>query len=218
MNELVVVIPAYCEENTIYEVVVEAKKNADVIVVDDASADNTAVLAEKAGARVFRLDKNVGYEDALSHAIERGLDCGYEYVITMDADGQHDPKYLQLFLDGFSTGADLIVGDRGEGARLGEKVFAFIGKKLWGIDDPMCGMKGYRGDAVRHLGQFKFAKNIGAGLSVELVNRGCEIINLTLCVRERSGTPRFGVKGFGANISILSACFKLVIAHFFKRP
>ena len=77
---------------------------------------------------MFQLEENTGYEGALSHAIHRGIECGYEQYITMDADGQHDPKYIQLFLDGFYSGAELIIGDRGKGARFGEDVFAFLEK------------------------------------------------------------------------------------------
>lgn len=106
-------IPAYNESNQIAEVVIGAKQYLPVLVVDDGSTDETATRAEDAGAQVLRQTPNQGKGVALRRGFRHALDAGYEYVVTLDADGQHDPAEIPKFLDNYAeTGADLIIGAR----------------------------------------------------------------------------------------------------------
>ena len=96
---VIVIIPAYNEEATVQKVVAHTIQYADVLVVDDCSSDNTAVLAKNAGATVLRNSSNLGYERTLNIGFETALKNGFEYLITMDADGEHNPELLTLFID-----------------------------------------------------------------------------------------------------------------------
>ncbi|MFC1499296.1 glycosyltransferase family 2 protein [Verrucomicrobiota bacterium] len=113
-KEFCVIVPGYQEEGRIGEVVEGIRKYCDhVVVVDDGSIDGTADEAEKAGATVLRHEVNKGKGIALNTGFQYARDNGFEFVITMDADGQHDPEEISLFVDAYKkTGTPAIVGNR----------------------------------------------------------------------------------------------------------
>lgn len=112
----VVLIPAYNEGSRLDGVlrkVREAAPGFDVIVVDDGSHDATGDVASAAGARVLRHPFNLGYGAALQTGYKYALRCGTEYLVQMDADGQHDPSDIQTLIDPVVDGSlDLVVGSR----------------------------------------------------------------------------------------------------------
>ncbi|HEX9013634.1 MAG TPA: glycosyltransferase family 2 protein, partial [Anaerolineaceae bacterium] len=106
-------IPAYNEMEGISVVVSAARAFLPVLVVDDGSRDTTAELAESAGAEVLRQRPNQGKGAALRAGFRWALERDCQAVITLDADGQHDPLEIPKFLDCFATtGADLVIGAR----------------------------------------------------------------------------------------------------------
>ena len=84
---------------------------ADILVVDDGSTDQTAERARKADATVISLPFNVGVGGAMRTAFLFAKREGYQAIVQVDADGQHDPADLQRVLDGLSE-ADIVVGTR----------------------------------------------------------------------------------------------------------
>lgn len=108
-----VLIPAHNEEKRIAAVVEAAKKHLPVLVVDDGSSDGTARAAEAAGASVTRHAVNQGKGAALRSGFRTALEQGCDFVLTLDADGQHDPAEIPAFLEDYAaTKADLIIGRR----------------------------------------------------------------------------------------------------------
>ena len=113
MTSVLAVIPAYNEAAHITQVVRAARRYAPVLVVDDGSTDQTADLAAAAGAGVLRQTPNQGKGAALRAGFRRALELGYETVITLDADGQHDPREIPKFIEAQTRHpADLIIGQR----------------------------------------------------------------------------------------------------------
>lgn len=119
-----VVIPALNEEESIGEVVREViARGYPVLVVDDGSTDGTAKLAAEAGAVVLSPALNQGAWGAMQTGIRYALQQGYGSVVTMDADGQHEPEYLEVLIyAGAEQGgaADVVIGaypQRGSPAR-----------------------------------------------------------------------------------------------------
>jgi glycosyltransferase involved in cell wall biosynthesis len=110
---ILALIPAYNESRRIADVVRQTQKHLPVLVVDDGSKDDTAARAEEAGASVVRQQPNQGKGAALRRGFRYALENGYEAVVTLDADGQHDPDELPKFLAKFEEeGTDLIIGYR----------------------------------------------------------------------------------------------------------
>lgn len=106
-------IPAYNEAAHISGVVRAARQYLPVLVVDDGSTDDTAALARSTGAQVLIQQPNQGKGAALLRGFSAALYEGVEAVITLDADGQHDPAEIPAFLRRRAeTQADLIIGKR----------------------------------------------------------------------------------------------------------
>jgi glycosyltransferase involved in cell wall biosynthesis len=110
---IVALIPGYQEGPRIAAVVEAASRYLPVIVVDDGSTDDTAARAEAAGATVLIQRPNAGKGAALRAGFRHVLDRGVAAVVTLDADGQHDPAETPTFLAAYeATGAELIIGRR----------------------------------------------------------------------------------------------------------
>ncbi len=112
---LLVVIPAYNEASALPAVLREVRSElgaVDVLVVDDGSMDETSEVARAGGAAVIRLPFNLGVGGALRAGFRYAHDDGYERVVQLDADGQHDPTSVHLLLEGLDQGADLVIGNR----------------------------------------------------------------------------------------------------------
>jgi len=109
-----VAIPAWNEEGSIADVIAKVREHrpdADILVVNDGSSDSTAEVARAAGATVVSLPFNVGVGGAMRTAFLHAQRGGYQAMVQVDADGQHDPADLDRVLDGLAD-ADVVVGTR----------------------------------------------------------------------------------------------------------
>jgi len=155
-------IPAYLEERRIRGVVQDALKYIPaVVVIDDGSSDRTAVEAEAAGAIVLRHKKNLGKGMALNTGFAYAINEKFDYVITMDADGQHAPADIPRFVEAFrSIGVSALVGSR----MADPKGMPFIRKMTnrfmswylsWAmgqnVPDTQCGFRMYAAQVLPHL-------------------------------------------------------------------
>jgi glycosyltransferase involved in cell wall biosynthesis len=105
-------IPAFNEERTVRSVIAAAKRFiSDILLVDDGSQDATGAEAAAAGAAVYRLKQNRGKGEALKVGFAYAVECEYDVVITIDADGQHDAEDIRQFLPLLDR-YDLILGSR----------------------------------------------------------------------------------------------------------
>jgi glycosyltransferase involved in cell wall biosynthesis len=133
------IVPALNEAGSIESVIREIRAedpDFEVLVVDDGSTDNTAALAEAAGARVVRLPFNLGIGGAVQTGLQYAREHDFGIAVQIDADGQHDPTQLPQLLAPLVAGeADVVVGSRFLGERnyeapfvrrIGIRVFAAI--------------------------------------------------------------------------------------------
>ena len=113
-TNVVVAIPAFNEGPTIGSVVLKARQfGSEVLVVDDGSTDDTAWIAELAGATVIRHRRNLGYGAALRSCFLYARNSRSEMMVVLDGDGQHDPSAIPRVLDPVMTGdADVSIGSR----------------------------------------------------------------------------------------------------------
>jgi glycosyltransferase involved in cell wall biosynthesis len=128
---LLVLIPAWNEEESVGDVAREASKRvpeADVLVVDDGSTDNTARVARSEGAAVLSLPFNLGVGGAMRAGYRYAERGGYDVVVQVDADGQHAPSDIPLLLDALE-GADLVIGSRFAGSG----TYAVKGPRRWAM-------------------------------------------------------------------------------------
>jgi glycosyltransferase involved in cell wall biosynthesis len=112
-SSVLALIPAYNEANRIGAVIAGALSHLPVLVVDDGSSDGTAARAEEYQVNVLRQQPNQGKGAALRAGFNWALAEGYEAVLTLDADGQHDPVEIPKFLRTYEQdNPDLIIGAR----------------------------------------------------------------------------------------------------------
>lgn len=109
-----VLIPALNEAGNIGKLVRALKTmKLNVLVIDDGSTDETSELAKEAGAEILRHERNFGKGKSLAEGYHYAASEGYDAVVTMDADGQHDPADVPRFFDTYDrTGIPVLIGNR----------------------------------------------------------------------------------------------------------
>lgn len=158
---LLVVLPAYNEARGIRRIIDAVREQVvgDVLVVDDGSVDETAAEARMGGARVAVHPVNLGYGAALQTGYRFALRHGYDAVLQLDADGQHDPLSIPRLLAALHD-ADVVVGSRflDPGSyrpplarRVGMWLFGKVASALAGrrITDPTSGFQAISREALR---------------------------------------------------------------------
>jgi len=138
-EEVLVIIPAYNEEKRIASVIRGVRDRlpqAEVVIVDDGSHDKTRWVAIETGAKVLSHPINLGYGAALQTGYKFALDKGFESIVQMDGDGQHDPSCIVDLLTPVKKGeTDIAIGSR------------FLETK-----DVSCEGHGYRAPFMRKMG------------------------------------------------------------------
>jgi len=158
------IIPAYNEAVTVGTVVGAVREHEpdfDVVVIDDGSTDDTARRAEEAGARVLRSPFNLGIGGAVQLGFIHALENGYDYMVQVDADGQHDASHIETLTRRMQGDPelDVICGSRflkdyeypaPISRRTGIHLFAFLTSKIIGqrVSDPTSGFRLYNRRAI----------------------------------------------------------------------
>jgi len=161
-TSLCVLVPAYEEEARVASTVKRVQEYAsNVVVIDDGSSDRTAEVAKEAGAMVIRHEQNRGKGVALQTGFDHAREQGHELVITLDADGQHDPAAIPEFLRTYEkTGLPVLIGNR-----MGDRInMPFVRRctnmfMSWllsreigqRVPDTQCGYRLYRCDVIPAL-------------------------------------------------------------------
>lgn len=200
-----VIMPAWNEELAVGDTVREVIRTApqcDILVVSDGSTDRTAEIAAAAGAEVLILPFNLGVGGAMRAGFTYAHRHGYESVIQVDSDGQHDPKDIQTVLDGLLT-ADISIG-----ARFAERgSYTVSGPRKWAMGflaaviSKLAGTKltdvtsGFRAANKRAISQYLDhypAEYLGDTIDslVVALRSGCTVVQVPVEMRVRqAGTP-----------------------------
>ena len=153
MNRLLIVIPAYNEEESIEEVVNNIKENYsqfDYVIVNDGSKDSTYSVCEKNKYNIIDLPINLGLAGGFQAGAKYAYLKGYDCFIQFDADGQHLPEYIDKMLKKLDEGYDIVIGSRFVDEKkhfsmrmLGSRIITAMIKLTTGatINDPTSGMR-----------------------------------------------------------------------------
>jgi|SaaInlStandDraft_3_1057020.scaffolds.fasta_scaffold63349_2 glycosyltransferase involved in cell wall biosynthesis len=181
-----VVIPAYNESMSIEAVVNSVKEIGDVVVVDDGSSDLTGDIARRVGAIIVSHKNNLGYDMSIQSGLRKAIEIGSEFVITFDADGQHDPSILnEIVRIVQEKDVDLVLGIRNDAARLSEEIFNWYTRIVYGVPDILCGLKGYKIDIVKK-NQLHLKNSIGTGLAIEGIKAGSTFVTIPVRIFQRN--------------------------------
>lgn len=209
-KELLVIIPAYNEENTIEKVLDELEKPeiaeiADILVMNDASSDKTKKIVEKRGHAIVTHVFNLGYGSGLQLGYKYAIRQGYQYVIQMDADGQHDVCNVPVIFkklkekDVDERYPDIVLGSRFlEGSvsfeisgikKLAVALFRLMVKVLTGkkITDPTTGLQGLSRKAVHYYSEFNHFddKYPDANMLVQMILLKFKVVEVPAVMHER---------------------------------
>ena len=209
-HNLLVIIPAYNEETTLpgclkglFDCGVD--KIADILVINDASTDNTKKAAINGGAQCISLIYNLGYGNALQTGYKYASQMDYDYIIQMDSDGQHDPCNISKIYEALKTPdengyPDIVLGSRfleGSGEynpglirSFGFKWFKFIifllGRKK--IADATTGLQGLSARAFHYYEVFDHfdAKYPDANMILQMILLGYNVRQIPAVMHTRS--------------------------------
>lgn len=152
LPKMAAIIPAYNESSTIEAVIRKVQEHVStVVVVDDGSHDATASLAQHQGAMVLRHSVNLGKGAALKTGCDYAFQQGFDRIVVMDADGQHNPKEIPAFLS-LLQNHDIVFGCRRIPDsmplifRVGNTAINTVLRLLYGlaIEDSQCGYRAWR--------------------------------------------------------------------------
>jgi len=165
-KSVLICIPAYNEEKNIAKLIIDAKKYSDlIIVIDDGSTDYTSQIAEELGVILIQHEKNLGKGAALKTGFEYALAHSMEIVVTIDADGQHNPHDIPNLIKPIISGeCDVVIGSRSRETkmpsyrRIGYNFISFLNKKATKskINDAQSGFRAYSKKSLSSLAQKSF--------------------------------------------------------------
>jgi glycosyltransferase involved in cell wall biosynthesis len=173
-------IAAYNEARYVGSVVLQARQYVDeVIVIDDGSTDNTARVAELAGATVVRHDKNRGKGAAIQSILAEAHKRNPNVLVLLDADAQHDPNEIPVLIKPISDGFDLVIGSREAQEdrtpryrRIGKKVI-FHSSRLASKINIYDSESGFRALSPKAINELDLKEN-GFAVESEMITRAAD--------------------------------------------
>jgi glycosyltransferase involved in cell wall biosynthesis len=201
----VVIIPAHNEKETIAELIraIPRGENAskvEVVVLDDASNDGTAEVAQSAGAMLLRSRDRLGLARQFQKGLDEALRLGADLIVNIDADMQYDPREIPRLVEPIVRGeADIVLGSRFAGSiehmkpakRLGNRLLTFVVNRLSGtrLSDAQTGFRAFSREAAARisvLSSYTYTQEV----IVQASYKGLKIVEVPITFRMRIGKSR----------------------------
>ena len=235
-DKVLVVVPAYNEAENIEKVLKEIKRDinyADILVIDDCSTDGTRKIVEKNKVKCITNIFNMRYAMAIQTGLKYAKDNDYDYVIQMDADGQHIAKEAEkLYHEAKKENADIVIGSRYVKEmgypcpifrRIGTKMFELLVRLFCHqkIADPLSGFQCLNKEVIE-----KYAKIGGypeypdANLVIEMLLQGYKIkeVPVKMRIRENGVSMHSGIiKPIKYMIAQVYICIVIFLKNIGKR-
>ena len=214
--KIIAAIPAYDEEATIGSVVLMTKKYVDeVIVVDDGSKDKTAEVADLAGARIVKHERNIGYGAAIQSCFSAARTLDADVMVIMDADGQHNTEEIETLIQPIiNKEADIVNGSRFLDKRSKIPFYRKIGMTILNkttsaaskeVSDSQSGFRAYSKKAIKSLKLKEDTMGIGSEILIKAHKNNLKIKEIPINVRYDKGKSAQNPldHGFDVIISII---------------
>ncbi len=198
MNRILLVIPAFNEEQNIEAVVGELIRDypqLDYVVVNDGSTDHTARICREHGYNLLDLPVNLGLAGSFQAGMKYAYQKNYEYAIQFDGDGQHRPEFIEAMREKMQEGYDIVIGSRFiKGHKdlsmrmIGSRVITWVIRMTTGVrlTDPTSGMRMFNRDMIR-----EFALNLNYGPEPDtvsyLIRQGARVAEVPVVIAQRAG-------------------------------
>ena len=201
-GSLLVLVPAFNEQAAIGRVVQGIRESAPgvpVVVVDDCSKDATVASARAAGAQVLRLPFHLGLGGAVQAGYRLAFELGFDFVIRLDGDGQHDPQFIPNVLEELETsGCEMVIASRFEDGPvrhssflrgIGIRFFRLVLRPILGkpVHDPTSGYVGVNRAALQVFSSSFPLEYPEIETLVVLERRAFRFVEIPCRMRERMG-------------------------------
>ena len=211
MNELLVIIPAYNEEDSILPFLEKLEKvqipiGMDILVIDDGSTDHTRDIVKKRNHKIITQCFNLGYGSGLQTGYKYAAQKGYRYVIQMDGDGQHDACNVEKIIKALTTEdeqgktPDIVLGSRFmEGSvtfktslakKIAFRLFRILIKLFTGkkVKDPTTGLQGLSRRAFGYYAGYNHFddKYPDANMIMQMILLGFKVVEIPSIMHERT--------------------------------
>lgn len=199
MLNVLIIIPAYNEGKNLPELIGIMRSKCsgyDFIVINDCSTDNTAQICKSLACRHINLSAKLGIGGSVQTGIKYAFINGYDIVIQVDGDGQHDPSYINLMIEKIRNGANVCIGSRfleKEGfqstriRRFGICFFSGVLKGLTGekFSDPTSGFRAWDKNAIEYFSKDYPKDYPEVETIIMLVRRGMRIEEVPVIMSQR---------------------------------
>lgn len=228
MINVLIIIPAYNESMNIEKVVDELISDYpqyDYVVVNDGSKDNTADICKKRGYNLLDLPVNLGLAGAFQTGVKYAYKCGYDAVLQLDGDGQHNPKYIADMVNCMEeNSADIVIGSRFVSSKkprslrmAGGRIITLIIRTTTHtkICDPTSGMRLFSKNMLK---EFAYCMNYGPEPDTisYLVKNGAKVQEVPVEMNERlAGESYLNLK---TSIKYMATmCLSIVLVQWFRK-
>ena len=188
--KVLIIIPAYNEEESIEKVINNLKQNYsqyDYVIINDGSHDHTSEICHKNKYKIIDLPVNLGLTGAFQTGLKYAYKKGYDYAIQFDADGQHLPEYIPAMVDKIEEGYDMVIGSRFV-EKPKPRSLRMLGSRVIStgvhIADPTSGMRLFNKTLIR-----EFAENINYEPEPDtvsfLIKQGVKVAEVQVEMKER---------------------------------
>lgn len=228
MKDVLIIIPAYNEQDNIKRVVdniIENYPQYDYIVINDGSRDHTRRICRENGYKLLDLPVNLGLAGGFQAGMKYAYRAGYKYAIQYDADGQHRPEYIEPIINKMEEGYDIVIGSRFVSEKkpfsmrmLGSRLISTAIKITTGkrIKDPTSGMRMFNRKIMKEC-----ALNINYGPEPDtvsfLIKNGATVAEVQAEMDERIAGQSYLTAFKSISYMVRMLISILVIQNFRKR-
>lgn len=226
MNDTLIIIPAYNEQECI-ETVVRALADYpqfDYVIINDGSRDRTAEICRANGFNLIDLPVNLGLAGAFQTGMRYAYTHGYKYAIQFDADGQHLPEYIEPLRRKAGEGYDIVIGSRfvenskkASMRSLGSDLISFAIRLSAGrkIKDPTSGMRMYNERMIK-----LYAENINFGPEPDtlsyLIRSGASVAEVGVRMADRMGGESY-LNSFASMKYMMRMAVSIMLVQFSRK-
>lgn len=204
-QKVTAVIPCLNDGKTLASLLRELKKVVDeIIVIDDGSSDNTPTIVKTSKSLLLTHKNNLGYDRSLNDGFKLAAKRGAAVIVTIDADGEHRVADVgRIIKPIINRRADVVIGARVKKRHLLQDCFGILAHFMYGITDPLSGLKAYRVDVYNAVGFFDRVNSIGVQLCVRAVKNGFVLIEVPIATKIRKDSSRFYERSLSGNSKVL---------------
>ena len=197
------------EESTITNILKKSLEYGDVLLINDASVDNTLKLAKKLPVTIISNVVSKGYSNCKRLGLNYAIKKNYQKIILIDSDGEHSPDLIKKFIQNFKNPINVIFGKR-KINRFSEKIICKYYKIIYGVSDILCGMIALKTSKIKKELLFSTKDDLGMEIILDILRNKNKFTEINVFGKERIKNSRIYVN-FYSKFKYLKIIFSSII-------